>query len=333
MTLSKHRAGFTLVELLVVIAIIGVLVALLLPAVQQAREAARRMQCSNHLKQIGLAIHNYESTHQKFPPGHCYDSVTRAPDASPHGLILPFLEGSNSYALFDFSQSINGAAVNRPATLQVIPPYHCPSEIMAALNIVGTSAQYASTSYMQNLGSQSSVLETEARANLRGPFFRNSATRFADVIDGTSHTALFSEIRKGPGGATNQQIDAGTLDDFRVATRVSSNFAGSQQTLESPPSDCETRSNQAWTYRGLQYYRGSVLTTFYTHTLTPNARFRDCMDGSLGSRGHAAARSYHPGGAMTVYIDGSVSFSQDTIDGTVWRAIGSMAGNEVVSHN
>src|SRR6476620_12422276 len=128
--MQKRGRGFTLVELLVVIAIIGVLVALLLPAVQAAREASRRSKCQNSLKQIGLALHNYESTFGLFPPGDL--SVNKGagdiPQASTHAFILPFLEGGNSYSTFDFNFQVNGNNANSQARIQIIPSYHCSSD-------------------------------------------------------------------------------------------------------------------------------------------------------------------------------------------------------------
>src|ERR1044071_9392265 len=129
---SGSARGFTLVELLVVIAIIGVLVALLLPAVQAAREASRRSKCQNSLKQIILALHNYESTFGVFPPGDC--SVNKGggdiPQGSTHAFILPYLEGGNSYSTFDFNFQVNGNNANSQARVQVIPTYHCSSDPM-----------------------------------------------------------------------------------------------------------------------------------------------------------------------------------------------------------
>ena len=194
------------------------------------------------------------------------------------------------------------------------------------------STIYGGTSYVQNLGSKGTLVTGEFNSALAGPFYRNSATRFADITDGTTNTAIFAEIKKGPSGSsTRLVVPAGDPRDFRVATHVSSGFWNAD--AETPPSECETRSNSAWTYRGLQYYRASLVTTFYTHTLTPNKRRRDCLDGSFGSRGHIAARSYHPGGAMTCFGDGSVSFMQDTINDTTWRAMGTMQGGEVVNRD
>ncbi|PQO45483.1 DUF1559 domain-containing protein [Blastopirellula marina] len=323
-------AGFSLVELLVVIAIIAILTALILPSVQQARESARRIQCVSNLKQVVLALHNYESTYRKFPPGHALEGGV--PDSSTHVYLLPFLEQSNLYESFDMSQSLRLSESNRQAREQPVDILQCPSDPMPAVNNL-TGSIYAGTNYAQSMGAQATILKRESLPNQAGMFIRNSSTRFADILDGTSHTGAFSEIRKGPGGeASLSSVGTGSSNDYRVATWLTSNFADSPGLLTSPPPDCDMRSNTVWTYRGLQYFRGNLVPTFYTHTLTPNSGRRDCLDGSKGTRGHLAPRSYHPGGVQVGFADGSVAFHIDTIDLRTWRALGSIAGAEVASH-
>ena len=325
------RRGFTLVELLVVIAIIGILVGLLLPAVQAAREAARRMQCSNNLKQIGLSLHNYESAHRRFPPGDCVRIPTTGgelPQASTHPYILPFLEGGNSWNTFDFRFQVNGNAANTQARIQIIPSFTCPSEIAPVRSIVARIIDAASTNYAQCLGATSDVWPA-AKGQNHGIFYRNSPTRIAEIIDGTSNTALFGEIKKGPNGPGSLAVvAAGSQDDFRVATRPAATTWTGNDTLV-PPADCENRATSAWLYRGLQYYRGLLVATYYNHTLTPNAKFRDCVTTGL-YHGHVAARSYHTGGVQIAIADGSVRFVSDGIDGITWRAAGTMANGEVL---
>lgn len=325
-----RRRGFTLVELLVVIAIIGILVGLLLPAVQAAREAARRMQCSNNLKQMGLATLNYESTHKKLPPGDCTNLVGgEIPQASTQPYILPFLEGGNNYNTFDFSYQVNGNAANVQARIQIIPSYHCPSDPGPNRNLVASLIDAASANYMQCLGATADSRPGTA-TQFHGMFFRNSATKLGSITDGLSNTAMFAEIKKGPNAPGSLlAVAAGTPDDFRVATRVvSTGWTGND--LFVPPADCENRATTAWMYRGLQYYRGLMVATYYNHTLPPNAKLRDCVVSSL-NHGHVAARSYHTGGVNYVRGDGSVHFASDSIDAVTWRAMGSMSGGEVFS--
>jgi prepilin-type N-terminal cleavage/methylation domain-containing protein len=309
---SKNRA-FTLIELLVVIAIIAVLVALLLPAVQQAREAARRSQCKNNLKQIGLALHNYEGSSRVFPPGSI--SVS---NATPHTQILPYLEQGNQYNQFNFSADLNGA-FNTAARAQTLPVYICPSEI-GAPGIAGAGK----ANYMQNMGANGSYFNTT------GVFYRNSSVRMADVTDGLSNTALFAEIKLGPyaGGPDPTPIPATSTDDFRVATGLGSWSAPADDI--NPPAACESRANPAWLYRGEEYYRGIVVATFYTHTLNPNARLRDCVFSISVANGHLAPRSYHVGGIQLVLGDGSVRFISDNINNATWRALGTRNGGEVL---
>ncbi len=308
------RPAFTLIELLVVIAIIAILIALLLPAVQQAREAARRTECKNHLKQVGLALHNYESSFRVFPPGSI--SVS---DASPQTQILPYLDQAPKYHQFNWSVSLNGSALNSAAIRQTLPPYLCPSDPGApGFSWAGQG------NYMQNLGA--SALWT----NTTGVFFRNSSVRIRDVIDGMSSTAMFAEIKRGPyvSGASTAAVPATSPDDFRVATNVSG-WTSPADDLN-PPASCENRATPAWLYRGLQYYRGLTVATFYNHTLTPNAPRRDCINSATLNNGHLAARSYHVGGAQVLLGDGAVRFVSENIDRATWRGIGTKNGNETL---
>lgn len=320
MRVSKPRRGFTLVELLVVIAIIGILVALLLPAVQAAREAARRMQCSNNLKQIGLASHNYHDTYKVLPAGTYRGKPLRPTDndASTLTHLLPFLENSNKYNQFNWNASLNGSATNSAAIRQTLAVFNCPSD-PAAIGFVWAGHG----TYMQCLGNQA------FEDNQSGVFWRNSAVRFGEITDGMSNTAFFAEIKRGPyprnGTGSLAVIPAGHVDDFRVATNV----GGWNPAVDdfTPPASCENRATSAWQYRGLQYYRGLMVATFYNHTLTPNARRRDCIASSL-DRGHLASRSYHPGGIQFMLGDGSVRFASETVDAATWRAVGSRTGGE-----
>ena len=309
--------GFTLVELLVVIAIIGILVGLLLPAVQAAREAARRMQCTNNLKQIGLALHNYESAMKKLPAG----SFT-VNDATPHTVILPFLEASNNFALFNFSVSLNGSTLNSAAIRQTIPFYVCPS----AVGRVGFSWA-GHSDYMQNMGGNASY------SNRTGPFYRGSAVRFGEVTDGLSNTAFFAEIRRGPlpynGSTASLQVVPRTDREYlSTATNIADASWTTAMQAAYPAAQCDVPATSAWTYRGLQYYRGLTVATFYTHTLPPNSPFRDCAG---TANGHLASRSFHTGGVNVLRGDGSVTFVSNSIDAASWLAFGTMNGGETLA--
>ena len=327
-----RRRGFTLIELLVVIAIIAILIALLLPAVQQAREAARRTQCKNNLKQIGLALHNYESTHTILPAG-TFNTIAGtggiSNDSSPHPMILPYFEQSAAYNLFDFNVNINTHANNLQARQQKLPVLSCPSHPTSPGFVI--SGQCPSgcgmTNYVQSLGNNANY------ASNNGPFGRRYGARFRDFVDGMSNTAMFGEILLGPsdGTATSGVVPAASPDYYATATRVPyATWDGSPtgDTIAVP--ECDNAATSAMRYRGKQYYRGNVVTTYYSHTLTPNSKRRDCIRDIGFDRGHMAARSFHEGGAHVLLGDGAVRFASENVDENVWRAVGSRAGNEVV---
>jgi len=322
------RRGFTLIELLVVIAIIAVLIALLLPAVQQAREAARRTQCKNNLKQIGLALHNYHDTHLTLPPGE-----VRGKNVSTLPLILPYLEQGNVAALFDFKVLIYDAK-NYQATTQNLAIFQCPSESSSGYVTwpAGSTTQAGKTNYVQNLGLSAVYFETGPNARPgTAVFIAGRSFGFRDIKDGLSNTALFGEIKRGEGAGTTagSGIGPGHPEDYSAPVIV----AGALYSINNPydPAQCNISStSQPRTRgRGNQFYRGLTLYTFYNHTLTPNSKFRDCVN-SNWAEGHLAARSYHPGGAHVLLGDGSVRFASDSLSETVWQAVGSRAGGEVV---
>jgi prepilin-type N-terminal cleavage/methylation domain-containing protein/prepilin-type processing-associated H-X9-DG protein len=326
--MSRLRRGFTLVELLVVIAIIGVLVALLLPAVQAARESARRGQCQNHLRQVALAGHNYHDTLLRFPAGWC-----RPHNASAICSLLPYLEQGNKYNQFDWTQDINGAATNAAARSQDVKVYMCPSDQGTGRFFTGlANAQGAEptgrNNYMPNMGSRANFAEVDngVRQKATGIFFRNSAVRMAEITDGTSNTAMFSECKRGP------VIAPSTSQDLLVSTEVDfGTWDGSPNVDITPPSQCENRSAITAKYRGGQYYRGGVMWTgFYNHTMTPNTKLRDCYRSSGLDSGHYAARSYHPGSVNVAMCDGSVRTVNDSIDLAAWRAAGSRGDGEAL---
>jgi prepilin-type processing-associated H-X9-DG protein len=251
-----------------------------------------------------------------------------ANNASPHPMLLPYLEQGNAVSLFDFNTDINGSATNLQARQQRVPVFWCPSQPpsppFSPSNCPNGCGQ---TNYVQSLGNNANY------ATADGPFGRRYGARFAEITDGLSNTAMFAEILLGPGASSGSQVSipAGNRDDYSVATDLPfSTWDGSSAGDTVAPTACDNRSTPAWPYRGKQYYRGVVVTTYYSHTLTPNIKFRDCIRGTGLDRGHLATRSYHTSGANVVLGDGSVRYASNNVDTVVWRAVGSKGGGDTV---
>ncbi len=308
-TVLRRRSGFTLVELLVVITIIGILISLLLPAVQSAREAARRMQCSNHLKQLGLALHNYHAAHAELPFATPFDNSSGSspwPGGTWVAMLLPYLEQTALYDQFDFNKPMNHAD-NAAAVQVVVPGMVCPTDPAGSQPILDDRGNLSNTNPAVSLGMwySASMGPTHPDAcpfcpeprpsyccqgnnygsrspdnNSVGMFGRYPAgVRFADVRDGLSNTLMLGE----------------TL-----------------------PAQC--------------VYIGAYCVNFpVSSTSIPLNTFEVC-DQAGGIHYRACGfKSLHPGGAMFALADGSVQFLSEAIDYRLFNELGTRAGGEVAS--
>ncbi|MEN6496255.1 MAG: DUF1559 domain-containing protein [Thermoguttaceae bacterium] len=346
MGLGQRRRGFTLVELLVVIAIIGILIALLLPAVQAAREAARRSQCTNNLKQIGLALQNYHDTYGRMPALHA------GTDANPNGNngqlsgwigLLPYMEQGPLYDAIRTGGSYNGKtypAFGPVAWDTGYPPYReqvtgllCPSDPGGTAR--NPSADQARSNYAFSVGD---TIQDNAYGSNRGIFASKRYTRFADVTDGTSNTVAIAERAIYRSGS--MAIRGGTAKS--VGTTIKDN-----------PTVCLAKAGANGDYVsgtaiegicGIWWADGRPASVGVNTVLPPNSP--SCTNGANSWEwGIYSSSSFHPGGANALVLDGSVHFIPETINtgnlaapqvssGTspygVWGALGSMNGGEAV---
>jgi prepilin-type N-terminal cleavage/methylation domain-containing protein/prepilin-type processing-associated H-X9-DG protein len=302
---SKFARGFTLVELLVVITIIGILIALLLPAVQAAREAARRMQCSNNLKQIGLGIMNYEAAHKTLPLGSDWTPPTSKKYNGAFVRLLPYVEQQAIYDQYDFSQRCYYNASTSPKNATVlsteIAAYNCVSDTAYGRKVdyFGTNNRFARSNYVLCFGSLTEYVGASGDTyRTNGAFRINGSRPLSELTDGTSSTVAASEVI------------ASVKDDVR----------------------------------GIWGESSAIGASTYTHHETPNSSVDDRLDSANcqpdvdlpctgvtgGNAEYASARSRHPGGVNVVFVDGHVSFYGSIVDLPTWQALATVAGNEVV---
>jgi prepilin-type N-terminal cleavage/methylation domain-containing protein len=366
--MTRADRGFTLIELLVVIAIIAVLIALLLPAVQMAREAARRTQCRNNLKQIGLAMHNYHDSFGAFPPGRMHPESlgTFSGRVGPFGHLIPYLDDANIFNSANFVMG-NVFPVNTTAFRQQLETFLCPSDaalpggFVAAL--VPAFGDWGDLNYRVNYGGNSSC-QTRLTANgtvtgpinavcdqeMNGAFSDNGALGARDFVDGMAHTAVASERCRGDingltnnSGVLNRRTDmlvnvGGGSATMTTAAHLAICVANSSTT---PPGG----GNRGFSNMGRDLWpEASYQHTFYNHILTPNSTTVDCgnncnfQDSNTRactnnvSRAIVAPRSYHPASVNVLMADGTVRSVSDAVNETIWRAIGSRNGQEQVGN-
>ena len=333
--ITTNRRGFTLIELLVVIAIIAILVALLIPAVQSAREAGRRIQCTSNLRQFGLALANYQSGFGVYPFGVGSDGdKTLSKVASPtnrrysmHAQVLPFLDQGPLFSQLNFTLApfypdttgdprvINGNGPNETAAVVVVSTFLCPTDRNRMPSRPWGANNYRSC----NGGSWSGRLGD-------GLFGQGSAIRPADIGDGLSQTAAMSERIRGHDDF--QQIDRLSDISRMPAPWTETGFQRwclgltDQEAAALPHNPSDANSGHTW-------LEGNMTWTRYNHLLPPGNRA--CANGLTWNGVAMSATSFHTAGVNLLMADGSVHFVKNAVDPKLWQALATIRGGEVVS--
>ncbi|MCC6124130.1 MAG: DUF1559 domain-containing protein [Pirellulales bacterium] len=319
------RKGFTLIELLVVISIIGILIGLLLPAIQAVREAARRTQCSNNLRQIGLAIHNFDCARKQFPP-----SCSGGPKGvwSLHARILPYLENGALYKAIDFSVDYDNVMFGPGVPLSSIrvPTYLCPSERNDRAVIEGGKPKHYPLNYALNLGPWFVHDPATGRAG-EGAFCQRTALRNRDFVDGLSHTLALAEVK--------------------AFTPYFRNAGHANPIMPVAPADLGNLGGEFRNGGHTEWVDGRSHHTGITSVFAPNAvvkvlhagmdydadwtNQREGTSATIPTYAALTARSYHANLVNAAMMDGSVRSFYNDIDISVWRAVSTRAGREVIS--
>lgn len=324
-----RQPAFTLLEVLVVISIIGLLVMLLLPAVQSAREAARRMSCGNNLKQLILATESYLDSLQSMPPAACLSPGIGGP-WSAHARLLPFIEQSNLYRTIDFQYHYDDLT-KAPQHAQVsevkVRPFLCPSDPQSSRPGGGFPQQHFPVNYGINYGIWLIFDATSGKSG-NGAFVVNGRLREEDFADGLSSTLAFAEVK------THQPILANSGKPAMLGAEPPATPAE----VVSYGGKCSPSGHTEWV-------NGKVHQTGFTATFTPNTRVKyesggepdvdfvsqeESLFSTVPTYAAVNARSHHPGVVMTAWMDGSVRPVRDSVDIVVWRAVSTRAGNELV---
>jgi prepilin-type N-terminal cleavage/methylation domain-containing protein/prepilin-type processing-associated H-X9-DG protein len=348
---ASHRRAFTLIELLVVIAIIAVLIALLLPAVQAAREAARRSQCVNNLKQIGLALHNYHDVNGSFPMGSG-SGVWLKPGQymahecwSIHAAILPQLGEMPLYNAINFSWNVDPPNCNTTVFYSQVKTFLCPSDPFAWS--VANDKTAGNNCYFGSIGATTDILGSNAPndsapslANVptTGLFAFQQSKSISSVQDGTSNTIAFAESTVGNPSAQPHQKLAGVVKVSLPAGAIQYNVQTNQAGILAGISLCSqtwmTSTKTPDLQRGDTWAQGAMCATLFNTVVTPNGQSDEwayCGAYSGASSNISNSDSYHPGGVNVLMGDGHVQFIKDSINQLTWWRLGTINGSEVVS--